>query len=106
MRVVARFLLFFVPVIGISIFGSLKIMEKLEQQWLAGDLDRRSRLISESIHEYVIESLDSRRIPAVTRLLNRMSRDERLTGALICSPAGGLIAKSDAVPPGIDCGDA
>ncbi|MEW6054975.1 MAG: trehalose-6-phosphate synthase [Bdellovibrionota bacterium] len=98
-----RFLIFLAPVIAVAIFTSLKAMEKLERQWLTNDLARRSRLVSESTHDYLVDNLESKNPAAVKKLLNRISRDERLTGALVCSPEGKLIAKSDAVPSEVSC---
>jgi trehalose 6-phosphate synthase len=107
MRVGFRFLLFLVPVILLSVFGSLNILERIEQKWVIGDLNRRSELIFNSVHDYLVESLDteraSKRVRVLTRLLNRISRDERIIGALVCSPSGALISKSSEVPVATNC---
>lgn len=105
MRFGLRFLFFLAPVTALAIFGSLFVMERLGRQWVVGDPERRSRLISESMQDHLVDSLESKRHAAVEKLLNRISRDERMVGALVCSGSGALIAKSDAVPQGIGCGN-
>lgn len=103
MRIVLRFLVFLLPALALALFGSLRIMDRLEHRWLLGDLNRRSNLISESIHDSLVEDITQGRLAAMKDLLNRISDDERLTGAVICSVDRGLIAKSDAVPGQVDC---
>lgn len=103
MRIALRFLAVLCPVLALAVFGSLKVMEKLEDQWLRGDLSRRSILISESVHDYLVHNLRAKTVPAINRLLNRISKDERLTGAMVCSPDGHLISRSSAVPAYIHC---
>ncbi|OFZ18620.1 MAG: hypothetical protein A2X94_01640 [Bdellovibrionales bacterium GWB1_55_8] len=103
MRASFRFLAFLVPVMALAIFGSMKIMDKLEQQWLVTDLTRRSQLIYESTRDYLTENARSKKIASITRLLNRISRDERLTGALFCSPEALPVAKSNDLPEAVVC---
>jgi trehalose-6-phosphate synthase len=98
-----RFFLSLIPVIALAVFGALQVMEKLESQWLVSDLARRSKLISESTQDYLIESYNAKRIASIGKLLNRISRDERLMGALFCSSDGKLIAKSEAPLGGVAC---
>lgn len=106
MRVALRFFLFLIPVIALAVLGSLKMMSRLEQKWLLGDLSRRSKLIAESTHDYLSETLGARRLTPAARLLDRISRDERLIGAILCSPEGNLLAKSKAVPKTAGCDQA
>ena len=106
MRVGLRFLIFLIPVIALAIFGSLQVMNRLENQWLISDLARRSALISESIHDSLISNLNSNKPQAISKLINRISRDERLVGAVVCSDKGELISKSSAVPDEIRCDQA
>jgi trehalose 6-phosphate synthase len=103
MRIALRFLVFLCPVIALAIFASIKVMGKLEDQWLVSDLARRSTLISDSVHDYLVDNLNAKRTAAVAKLLNRISRDERLIGAMVCAPAGEAIARSEAVPREVDC---
>ncbi len=97
MRMSIRFFALLVLVLSLSIWGSLSFMERLEDQWLVGDLDRRSALITESVHEFLVDSLTAGKKDSIQRLLNRISKDERLMGALVCSPAGVPLAKTDAL---------
>jgi trehalose 6-phosphate synthase len=90
-------------VITLAVVGSLKVMEEIEQQWLVSDLERRSKLLLESTHDYLVESLSKRRQSSVGKLLNRLTKDERLTGALVCSTNGKTLAKSEALPEGLGC---
>lgn len=105
MRIVLRFLIILAAVLGLAVVVSLQVMERLEQRWLQNDLARRSKLIFETSHDYLVDSVNERRIIAITKLLNRMSRDERLTGAVLCALDGAILAKSDSLPRGIDCKD-
>ncbi|HTL11489.1 MAG TPA: trehalose-6-phosphate synthase, partial [Bdellovibrionota bacterium] len=105
MRVALRFLAVLCPVIALAVFGSLKMMESLESRWMAGDLSRRSLLISESVHDYLVDNLRRKRVPAIHRLLNRISKDERLLGAALCGPSGELITRSDSLPSELVCSD-
>lgn len=104
MRIVLKFLALLCPVIALAVFGSLKVMERLENQWVLGDLSRRSMLISESLHEFLVDNIT--KPAAITRLLNRISKDERLTGAMVCAPGGKVIARSDAMSGGVQCDQA
>lgn len=105
MRIVLRFLVIFAVVLGLAVGVSLRVMEKIEQRWLQSDLARRSKLIFETSHDYLVDSVNERRMAAVTKLLNRMSRDERLTGAVLCSVDGTILGKSDSLPKNINCKD-
>ena len=103
MRVALRFLAILCPVIGLAVFGSLKTMERLEGQWMLSDLSRRSLLISESVHDYLVDSLNQKKSAAIIKLVNRISKDERLLGAVVCSPDGSLVARTEALPLDIHC---
>lgn len=103
MRVALRFLAILCPVIALATYGSLKVMDKLEQQWVESDLSRRAALISESTHDYLVDNLRAKKPAAVQKLLNRISRDERLMGAVFCRSETEELARSQAVPSDIQC---
>jgi trehalose 6-phosphate synthase len=103
MKVVLRFLFFLVPVLALAIYGSLGLMKRLEYRWMISDMTRRSKLVSESTQDYVIDMIQANRAPAIAKLLNRLIRDERLTAALVCSEDGKQIAKSGVIPQGVNC---
>jgi trehalose 6-phosphate synthase len=105
MRIALRFLAVLCVVIAVAVLGSLKVMEKLKNQWLVSDLSRRSTLISESIHDYLTDNISSGKTSSINRLLNRISKDERLTGAMVCTPEGATLAQSDSLPAIVQCGD-
>jgi trehalose 6-phosphate synthase len=103
MRVALRFLLLLIPVALVAIGGSLLLMKKLEKRWLLSDLTRRTELLFESTHDYLAENLKSGKMTPVTRLINRMVRDERLAGVLVCAPDGRLLTSSEGTPKEITC---
>jgi trehalose 6-phosphate synthase len=98
-----RFLGFFIPTSVLAIWAAFFLLSGLEERWTLNDLVRRSRLISESTNDYLAENLKKNKTATVTSLINRISRDERLTGILICSPNGQVVTKSSAVPPEVQC---
>jgi trehalose 6-phosphate synthase len=106
MRIALRFLAALCPVIALAVFGSLKVMERVENRWMLGDLSRRSALISESVHDFLVDNITRKNSGAIEKLVNRISKDERLVGALVCSPAGGQLARSVAMPTEIRCDQA
>ncbi|MBY0471538.1 trehalose-6-phosphate synthase [bacterium] len=71
-----------------------------------GDLARRSVLISESIHDYLVDNINGKKPATINKLLNRISKDERLTGAMVCATDGTVMARSEAVPPEVHCDQA
>lgn len=103
MRIVLRFLFVLCPVIGLAVFGSLKVMEKLEGQWMLSDLSRRSLLISESIHDYLADNIVQKKTKVISKLVNRISKDERLLGAVVCTPDGAPLAHSETVQSDVHC---
>lgn len=106
MRIGLRFLAVLVPLLALSIFGATKIFERLEKRWLIGDLNRRAKLVTESTHDYLLESLSARRISTIERLLQRVARDERLYGALLCSTSNEVLAKSGSLHSDVNCSGA
>lgn len=103
MRIIVRFLALLVPALALAIIGSLRLMDSLERRWLVADLKRRSLLIVDGIHDALVEDLLSGKTPAIRALLNRISGDDRLSGAVACSGDRSLIARSDSVPADVSC---
>lgn len=103
MRIIFRFLILLTPVLGFVGYASFKVMNRIEQRWLAHDLARRSKLILASSHDYFVDNIRANHVAAIENVLNRISQDERLTGAMLCTKDETLLTKSAAVPKGFDC---
>ncbi len=106
MRVTLRFLAILCPVIALATFAALHVMDRLEQQWVESDLSRRAILIAESTHDYLVDNIRGKKSASIQKLLTRISKDERLLGAVLCNPSGLEIARSQAVPADVRCSDA
>jgi trehalose-6-phosphate synthase len=79
-----RFLIIFTPVLAAIAWGSVTLMENLQNSWLEKDLAHRSSLVFGSIEESLEQFLVKNEITSAKRLLNKISTDELVYGILVC----------------------
>lgn len=103
MRISIRFLLLLLPTLTAVVLSFLWIMYGLERKWVSSDLHKRSRLVSDSIQDSIVDSMNRSRHGNLQKLLSRISRDSRLLGVVVCTTAGALVSKSEAVPKEVGC---
>ncbi|MEO5971361.1 MAG: trehalose-6-phosphate synthase [Bdellovibrionia bacterium] len=106
MRIALKFLAVLCPAIGLAVFGSFKVMGMLESQWMRGDLSIRSVLIYENVRNSLVRNISNNKSEEINKLLNSMSKEEALAGAMICTPSGSVLAKSEGVPSERPCSQA
>ncbi|MCM2278654.1 MAG: trehalose-6-phosphate synthase [Oligoflexia bacterium] len=103
MRITFRFLLLLVPTLAMVVLGFSFAMQSLEHRWVKFDLGHRSRLISDSIQDQVISLASEKKSAALQKLLNRVSRDSRLQGLIVCGRSGELAGRSELAPKSEGC---
>ncbi|MBI4403465.1 MAG: trehalose-6-phosphate synthase [Deltaproteobacteria bacterium] len=103
MRLSLRFLFLLIPTLVALTVGFMWVSYKVESKWVSHDLRQRSKLILDSIHDSILDSLNAKRPATLHKLLNKISRDSRVVGVAVCSVEGKIISRSDAVPSSVTC---
>ncbi|MFI5305104.1 MAG: trehalose-6-phosphate synthase [Nitrospiria bacterium] len=103
MRLSIRFILLLIPSIAFVVYLFTIGMDRFEKKWVFNDLNHRSRLLADSLQDSILESISNNKPVSLNRLLNRVSRDSRLVGIVVCSTEEAIIGKSDAIPGSIQC---
>ncbi len=103
MRMVLRFLVPLLLLLGGIAWATTPLLGELIAQWLRADVEMRCQLVFDSIQATVIRNAtasDNRRIDA---LFQRVARDERLLAVGLCSPEGRLTHRSATWPLTLKC---
>ena len=103
MRLIFRFVLPLLLVLGVSAWISAPLVGGLVERWLRSDIESRSRIIFDSIQESVTELVSAKADRKLDKLFKRMTQDERLLAMGLCGPDGRLLRHSDAWPKGLHC---
>lgn len=84
----------------VTILAVLPFSTRFVEEWSRRDLELRSRLVFTSLRDQLTDVTDNARL---TDLFNRLSSDERVLAAAICSPGGEITAASADLPPVVTC---
>jgi trehalose 6-phosphate synthase len=98
-----RFVIPLTLALALLAYAVVPLVDRLTLKWFARDLDIRSRLISSTLQEPLVELIidqDHRKIKA---LLQKATQDERLLALGVCDSEQKLLYRTTAFPGQISC---
>ncbi|MBC7962610.1 MAG: trehalose-6-phosphate synthase [Steroidobacteraceae bacterium] len=98
-----RFILPLAIALGMLAFAVVPLVDKLTLHWFIRDMDIRSRLIANTLHEPLAELLQQGNKSRIDSLLLRASQDERLLAIGYCSDQGDLLYHTPSFLVSISC---
>jgi trehalose 6-phosphate synthase len=101
-----RFVLPLVAALGLLAFAVVPLVDKLTLRWSVRDMDMRSRLITSTLQEPLLEMLPQNDRQKITKLLQRATQDERLLAVGFCNQEQKLVYRTPAFPADISCSSA
>jgi trehalose 6-phosphate synthase len=101
-----RFVVPLVVTLGLLAYAVVPLVDKLNQRWFIRDMDIRSRLIANTLHEPLAELLLQGNKARINSLLFRSIQDERLLAIGFCSEQGDLLYQTPTFPKSISCSSA
>ena len=103
MRFSLRFVIPLVAVLVLIGVAIVPLVESLTRMWFVRDLDVRSRLIASTMHESLVEVLQSSSNRKVLYFLNRLTKDERLFAVGFCDAQERLRFQTAQFPSSLNC---
>src|SRR4051812_10342501 len=97
-KLVLRLLLPFLLCLGVIAYAFYPLFNRLVGDWFKKDLDSRAESIANTLHESVEENLRFKNRPRVKDILQRATRDGRLSGISFCLPDGSVFARTEVFP--------
>ena len=103
MRLSLRFILPLLLVLGLIAYLIAPLVDSLALKWFVRDLDIRSRLISNTIQETLIDSIKSDSKVKILSVFNRAIQDDRLYALGFCDTGNHLKFKTQTFPSTLRC---
>ncbi|MBS1985191.1 MAG: trehalose-6-phosphate synthase [Bdellovibrionales bacterium] len=104
MRMTLRFVLPLVVVLGIIAYSVVPLVDSLIfDKWFIRDINMRTRLITNTIHDSLVPLLDHPDEHRIQALFNRVIEDDRLYALAFCSPNNRLLYRTQPFPDHITC---
>ncbi|GAW65428.1 alpha,alpha-trehalose-phosphate synthase [Geoanaerobacter pelophilus] len=101
-----RFVLPLAAALGLLAFAAVPLVDSLTLRWAVRDMDIRSRLIANTLHDPLLELLEQKNRGRINALLLRAIQDERLLALGYCDRAGKLLYRTPTFPESLGCASA
>ena len=98
-----RFVLPLAAALGLLAFAAVPLVDSLTLRWFVRDMDIRSQLIANTLHEPLTELLEQENRSRINALLLRAIKDERLLALGYCDGQGKLLYGTPTFPKSLDC---
>lgn len=98
-----RFILPLLLALAAIAYGVVPLVDQLTLRWFVRDLDIRSELVANSVHEPLQEHLKVGQNKMTERYFARLIQDERLFGVGFCPAGGAALIATPAFPAAIHC---
>ena len=98
-----RFILPLLLALAAIAYGVVPLVDQLTLRWFVRDLDIRSELVANSVHEPLQEHLKVGQNKMTERYFARLIQDERLFGVGFCPAGGAALIATPAFPAAIRC---
>jgi trehalose-6-phosphate synthase len=98
-----RFVIPLVIALGLLAFAVVPLVDKLTLRWSVRDMDIRSSLIANTLHDPLAELLQQGNKTKINTLLLRAIQDERLLALGFCDGKGNLLYRTPTFPPSLTC---
>lgn len=104
MRLSIRFIFPLFLVLGLIAYFTVPLVDKITERWFMRDIQMRSELVVNSIHESLVQSVVQRSRFKLKSLFARVLKDERIYAVGFCTEAEELLYKTDFYPVNaVDC---
>ncbi|QXE86462.1 trehalose-6-phosphate synthase [Geomonas nitrogeniifigens] len=103
LRLSLRFIVPLAVALGLLAIAAVPLVDRLTMHWFMRDMDIRSRLITNTLHDQLVELLQQDNGARIRLLLNRAVQDERLLALGYCDRRGKLLYKTPAFPETLVC---
>lgn len=100
-----RFILPLALVLALCAYAVVPLVDNLTLRWFVKDLDTRSRLLAEAMHDPLQDYVKANSKRRVLDLFNRAAKDERLFALAFCTPENTLLVKTSTWPDALSCKD-
>jgi trehalose 6-phosphate synthase len=101
-----RFVVPLVVALALLAYAVVPLVDNLTLRWSVRDMDSRSRLLTRTLQEPLLELLAEDNREKIDSLLLRATQDERLLALGFCNQAAELIYRTPAFPAAITCASA
>ncbi len=98
-----RFVIPLAIALALLAYAVVPLIDNLTLKWFARDLDIRSRLISSTLQETLVELIINEERGKINSLLQKATRDERLLALGICNKDNKLLYRTQIFPKEISC---
>lgn len=98
-----RFVVPLILALGLLAVSVVPLVDKLTLRWAVRDMDIRSRLIANTLHEPLTELLQQGNKARINALLLRAIQDERLLALGFCDRTGNLLYRTPTFPESLGC---
>src|SRR5688572_265742 len=105
MRLSLRFIVPLLLVLAAFAYAVVPLVDKLTLRWFVRDLDIRSSLVANTLHEPIEDLIRAGNRTRMLQFLNRITRDERLYAVAFCPRGNGLAVATATLPPEIRCAE-
>lgn len=83
-RLSLRFVLPLTLVLALCAYAVVPLVDNLTLRWFVRDLDIRSRMLANTLHDPLLDYLAQQSEPAISQLFTRVAQDERLYAIAYC----------------------
>ena len=101
-----RFVVPLAVALGLLAVAVVPLVDSLTLRWFVRDMDIRSRLIANTLHEPLAELLGQENRAKINALLLRAIQDERLLALGFCDGKGKLLYRTPTFPQSLSCSSA
>lgn len=101
-----RFVVPLAIALGLLAYGVVPLVDRITQHWFVKDMDIRSRLIANTLHDPLAELIKQGNKAKINALLLRTIQDERLLALGYCDGTGKMLFRTPTFPSSLDCSSA
>lgn len=98
-----RFVIPLTLALALLAYAVVPLVDRMTLKWFARDLDIRSRLISSTLQEPLVELVVNKERAKINTLLQKATQDERLLALGVCDSEQKLLYRTTAFPKQISC---
>src|SRR3989338_5585414 len=103
MRLSLRFVLPLMVMLGLIAYMVVPLIDILTLKWFSRDLDMRTQLLISTAHDPLALYIQEKSNAKITKLFNRMIKDERLYALGLCNATNQLTVKTQTFPDLLGC---
>lgn len=103
LRLSLRFIVPLVIALTLLAYAVVPLVDQLTLRWFIHDMDIRSRLIGNTLHDPLVEQLSMGNKKRINDLLLRATQDERLLALGYCDGTGTILYHTPSFPKSLGC---